>query len=583
MSFPAFDKSRTLLEQIQSLERVRDEYQRSSTVSLPDDLMVSTLLRVLPKNIQQHLHLQMTSTTDYAAVRAMVLNYEIASSSFSTHRIHAELGVVTSYSTTAGSGPMEIDRISENYKGKSKGKYGKGKDSKGKGKQAPYKGKGKSASKGMKGKGKGGNKGKGKSGGVSNDTCRYCGKVGRWEKDCRKLKRDQGEQVRQVGATAPPGSSPSSSSVSRSATSYSTGSETSTMQTSSQHGSQTGSNVRRVAFTTPFIEELDESEDLTVFHDSCSYFHDVCMISTIKPFNKLFNNLYNCVCFGRNHASILPRFDMSYSDLDAAWTFSFEDECRPTQQGSRDFESDCKMFSLEDGCKSFEQGSRDFERDCKIFSLEDGCKSFEQGSRDFERDCKIFSLEDGCKSFEQGSRDFKRDFKMFSLEGGCKSFEQDSRALERDCKMFSVEDDCTMFEQDCRAFERDGKTFSFEDGCNMFEQECKMSSLADECKQFETCSHVRAVTAEQMEIVLDSGADVSALPLRYGTIGKSCPQPRDGAFVDAQGGRLNVRDVRIGKVQLGSVSFRERFIIADVTTPLFGIRKHCQGRLVFAC
>ena len=97
MSFPAFDKSKTLLEQIQSLERVRDEYQRSSTVALPDDLMVSTLLRVLPKPIQQHLHLQMTSTTDYAAVRAMVLNYEVASSSFSTGRIHAELGVVTSY------------------------------------------------------------------------------------------------------------------------------------------------------------------------------------------------------------------------------------------------------------------------------------------------------------------------------------------------------------------------------------------------------------------------------------------------------------------------------------------------------
>ena len=96
----------------------------------------------------------MTSTTAYAAVRAMVLNYKIASSSFSTGRIHAELGVVTSYSTTTGSGPMEIDRNSENYKGKSKGKYGKGKDSKGKGKQTPYKGKGKSAPKGMKGKAK---------------------------------------------------------------------------------------------------------------------------------------------------------------------------------------------------------------------------------------------------------------------------------------------------------------------------------------------------------------------------------------------------------------------------------------------
>ena len=179
---------------------------------------------------------------------------------------------------------MEIDRISENYKGKSKGKYGKGKDAKGKGKQASYKGKGKTVSKGSKGKGKDNSKGKGKSGSVSNDTCRYCGKVGHWEKDCRKLKRDQGEQVRQVGATMPPSGSPSSSSAGRSATVYSTTSESSSMQTSSQHGSQTGSNVRRVAFTTPFIEELDEpAEDLTVFHDSSINFHNVCMISRMKP------------------------------------------------------------------------------------------------------------------------------------------------------------------------------------------------------------------------------------------------------------------------------------------------------------
>ena len=34
MNFPNFDKTRTLLEQIQSLERIREEYQRSSGASL---------------------------------------------------------------------------------------------------------------------------------------------------------------------------------------------------------------------------------------------------------------------------------------------------------------------------------------------------------------------------------------------------------------------------------------------------------------------------------------------------------------------------------------------------------------------
>ena len=129
----------------------------------------------------------------------------------------------------------------------------------------------------------------------------------------------------------------------------------------------------------------------------------------------------------------------------------------------------------------------------------------------------------------------------------------------------------------------------FAERCNLSEQSklsgrckspelCKMSNqcipfepYSDDVMAFETCSHVRALSSEQMEIVLDSGADVSALPLRYGTVGKSCTQPRDGSFVDAQGGKLNVRDVRIGKVQLGSVSFRERFIIADVTTPLLAL------------
>lgn len=33
---------------------------------------------------------------------------EVASSTYSTGMIHAELGVVTSYSTTAGGGPLEV-------------------------------------------------------------------------------------------------------------------------------------------------------------------------------------------------------------------------------------------------------------------------------------------------------------------------------------------------------------------------------------------------------------------------------------------------------------------------------------------
>ena len=65
----------------------------------------------------------------------MVLSYEVASSTCSTGRIHAELGVVTCYAAPTGSGPqpMEIDQISQSGKfgkGKGKGTDGKGKHGK---------------------------------------------------------------------------------------------------------------------------------------------------------------------------------------------------------------------------------------------------------------------------------------------------------------------------------------------------------------------------------------------------------------------------------------------------------------------
>ena len=75
MSFPNVDKTRTVLEQIRSLERIREEYQRTSGAGLSDDIMTSTWLPVLLKHFQEHLHLQMTSTSDYASIRQMVLSY----------------------------------------------------------------------------------------------------------------------------------------------------------------------------------------------------------------------------------------------------------------------------------------------------------------------------------------------------------------------------------------------------------------------------------------------------------------------------------------------------------------------------
>jgi len=44
------------------------------------------------------------------------------------------------------------------------------------------------------------------------------------------------------------------------------------------------------------------------------------------------------------------------------------------------------------------------------------------------------------------------------------------------------------------------------------------------------------------EIILDSGADKSALPLSYGDVGKSCNDVGLQDYIDAQGGKLDIHE-----------------------------------------
>ena len=84
------------------------------------------------------------------------------------------------------------------------------------------------------------------------------------------------------------------------------------------------------------------------------------------------------------------------------------------------------------------------------------------------------------------------------------------------------------------------------------------------------------------DVILDSGADTSALSLRFSGVGTACPSPNT-TFVDAQGSPLAVESTRLATVQFGDVIFREKFIVADVTTPLIalGFGPHHQIWLEF--
>ena len=78
------------MDQILGLERLRTEYMRSSGTDVADDLMLSILVKSLPKALQTHIQLQMTEHSTYAQVRELVLSYESVTTTWSAGRIHSE-------------------------------------------------------------------------------------------------------------------------------------------------------------------------------------------------------------------------------------------------------------------------------------------------------------------------------------------------------------------------------------------------------------------------------------------------------------------------------------------------------------
>ena len=94
-----------------------------------------------------------------------------------------------------------------------------------------------------------------------------------------------------------------------------------------------------------------------------------------------------------------------------------------------------------------------------------------------------------------------------------------------------------------------------------------------------SANHVRMVTDDSLgmdDIVLDSGADVSALPMSFANVGTACAHD-ESLFVDAQGNPLEVDSTRLARVRLGDVVFKEKFIVSGVTTPLLSLGNVLRG------
>ena len=282
---PSFTKDKTLLDQVLGLERLRAEYAKSSGADLPDDLMLSVLVRALPRHIQQHVQLQMDENSTYEDVRALVVGYEKVTTSWSPGKIHAELGILGQPGSQQQQPvPMEIG------KGSQKGKDG----SKGKSKNAKG---GKGSSTGKDGKGKGN----------STPVCFHRQKPGHTKRDCWLLHG----KPKNVNVVADDGTSVAGSAVGSS-------SSASNSQTGVPTANPGSNAVRLFSSTGVIIEELSDSDGEVIDLTAYDSFSGACMmVSQIDEFHDS--------SAGLAYMSCCPQFDMTYSDCDDSWTVV--DEC----------------------------------------------------------------------------------------------------------------------------------------------------------------------------------------------------------------------------------------------------------------
>ena len=98
MGFPAFQKDKTSLEHPgadKSMERLSGEYRKASGQDINNDILLSTLLRALPKPAQQNIQLSMDEGTAFSEVKEKVMAYERVSHAWNRDRLLADIGATS--------------------------------------------------------------------------------------------------------------------------------------------------------------------------------------------------------------------------------------------------------------------------------------------------------------------------------------------------------------------------------------------------------------------------------------------------------------------------------------------------------
>lgn len=171
MQHPAFNQQKSMLENLLQFDALLDQYETASGAQVPDDLVVSTILRCLDAPARRHLEMIMDDAMDYTKLKEKLILLDKNTKSWSGDHFQwrwIELVGKETIPRARRATQKVRSFVGFPYSGKggNKGKYNN--NSKGKGKNKGKKGKSKS---------KGKNNQKGKGGGFGNG-CRICGQPG---------------------------------------------------------------------------------------------------------------------------------------------------------------------------------------------------------------------------------------------------------------------------------------------------------------------------------------------------------------------------------------------------------------------
>ena len=478
-----FRAGEPLLPQVLDMERIMDEYERSSSKKLDDDFKSSIFLRSVSNNMRNHLATVLNEDVTYSTLRETALHFERMNTKWDSKNLFAGDSLFSkSRSSNDGPVPMEVDALQrkgkgKGEKGKHKGKYdkqpggkgNKGEKGKGKGKQQPD-GQGNQNDKSGKGnqqqKGgswnqqqKGGNWNQQQKGGSWNQQQ----KGGNWNQQQKGGNWNRVHQVQGAGSDVASTGVPS------------------TVGPSASQVSQAGGSVQRVQLGSVVEVDLTE-EELSI-----QYFDVPASVRAV-----------------RRESPGEARLDGGHA---AQGLLGFRDLVKVLGQSPHGYP---KLPNLQPvpAAEHYDIASTD-DDDRWTTCVDDAVEL--------------------CSAASEPSA-YLPDGALPDLEEAIESL--NAAAAARDL--------CAVRRNNAG----------------------------------ESPPGVLPHEAVDIEVVVDSGADASCLPMSWAQVGKSAG-PDKQWYRDAQGNRIAGRETRTATIEIGGVKFREQWLLSTVTQPLF-----CVGKLM---